>query len=114
MLIICISSDVGGYIIGKIFGGPKLTKISPNKTWSGTSSSLILSCFVLYMYFDDNLIYSLILASSFFFGDIYFSFIKRNLKLKDFSNLIPGHGGILDRFDSIFLFTIILPILKII
>ena len=74
-----------------------------------TIISTILSVIIFY-YLDYNFIYSFILGISFFIGDVYFSYIKRHLKLKDFSNLLRSHGGILDRLDSIFLLVIILNI----
>lgn len=103
-------NDTFAYILGNIIKGPLITpNVSPNKTWSGTLSSMILS-FFLSLYFDFSLIASFLISISFFFGDIYFSFIKRNLFIKDFSNLIPGHGGILDRIDSTFFIPVIISI----
>ena len=112
-LIIFISffNDTCAYLFGKRIGGPLIIpSISPNKTWSGTLISLFLSTILLYQ-FNFSLIICLIMSLSLFLGDLYFSFIKRILKLKDFSNLLPGHGGILDRMDSIFLITIIYSII---
>lgn len=102
-LIIFISfvNDTAAYLFGNLLKGPKIIpKISPNKTWSGTVLSFTFTCIILFI-FDFNLYLSILAASMFFFGDLYFSHIKRSNKLKDFSNLLPGHGGILDRFDSI-------------
>ena len=102
-LIIFISffNDTAAYLFGNLLKGPKIIpKISPNKTWSGTVLSFIFTSIILFI-FDFNLFLSILAASMFFFGDLYFSHIKRSNKLKDFSNLLPGHGGILDRFDSI-------------
>ena len=112
-LIIFISffNDTCAYLFGKRIGGPLIIpSISPNKTWSGTLISLFLSTILLYQ-FNFSLIICLIMSLSLFLGDLYFSFIKRTLKVKDFSNLLPGHGGILDRMDSIFLITIIYSII---
>ena len=109
-LIIFISflNDTIAYIFGKSLKGPLiLPSISPNKTWSGTSISFLISSIFL-IYFDYNIVLSLILGLSLFCGDIYFSYIKRKNNLKDFSNLIPGHGGILDRLDSMTFFSLIL------
>ena len=103
-LIILLSffNDTCAYTFGNIFKGPNITPtISPNKTWSGTVSSTLIS-FLLFLYFDFNVFLSFLLSISFFFGDLYFSFIKRRLKLKDFSNTLVGHGGALDRLDSMF------------
>tara|TARA_Y100000389_G_scaffold46263_1_gene41192 strand:+ start:4127 stop:4777 length:651 start_codon:yes stop_codon:yes gene_type:complete len=111
LLFGCITSDIGGFIFGKIFKGPKLTKISPNKTISGALGSLIFSCTTisyLFYYFTGNLninIFIIGLITSIFCqsGDLFFSFLKRKAKIKDTGNFLPGHGGILDRLDGIFL-----------
>ena len=102
-LIIYISflNDTSAYIFGKFFKGPKISKkISPNKTWSGTLSSMIISSSFL-IYLDFNLINSIIISILFFYGDLYFSYIKRIFSIKDFSSILSSHGGILDRLDSI-------------
>lgn len=109
-LIILFSfiNDTCAYIFGNLIGGRKIIpSISPKKTWSGTLISLIISSIILYLYFN-NFIISVIFSSLFFLGDIYFSFIKRELKIKDFSNILSAHGGVLDRIDSIYLFIIFL------
>ena len=109
-LIILISflNDTVAFIAGKIFKGPLiLKKISPKKTWSGTSVSFAFSFIILYK-LNFSIFLSLILSLSLFFGDIFFSHIKRVIKIKDFSNIFPGHGGVLDRVDSMSLFTLIL------
>ena len=114
LIFISFLNDTTAYIVGKTFRGPLIAPyLSPNKTWSGTLSSFILSYITLYIY-NFNIIECLFIASSFFFGDLFFSFIKRKNSLKDFSNIIPGHGGILDRIDSIFLSTVIIFTFKII
>ena len=107
---ICICSDVGGLLFGKIFKGKKLTKISPNKTISGSVGSFILSlCLVPIFHFllidqFSNLIDLILLAIlvSFFcqLGDLFISFLKRIAKVKDTGNILPGHGGLLDRIDG--------------
>lgn len=108
LLLISFLNDTIAYLVGKSFGGPLIIpKISPNKTWSGTISSFLISYIALF-FFDFNLIECFFIASSLFFGDLFFSYIKRNYSIKDFSNIIPGHGGILDRIDSIFLSTVII------
>ena len=110
ILLICIFSDIGGLIFGKTFKGPKLTSISPNKTISGSIGSIISSLIILFIFI--NLynygipLYKLfILTISISFlsqaGDILFSYIKRKARVKDTGNLLPGHGGVLDRFDGI-------------
>ena len=107
----CIASDIGGFICGKIFKGPKLTKISPNKTYAGALGSIIFTLTIisiLFSYFIGILNLQIILAglaTSLFcqFGDLLFSFLKRKAKLKDTGTFLPGHGGILDRLDGIFL-----------
>ena len=110
---ICICSDVGGLLFGKIFKGKKLTKISPNKTISGSVGSFILSlCLVPIFYFlliDEfsNLLNLIILAILVSFlcqlGDLFISFLKRKAKVKDTGDILPGHGGLLDRIDGMIL-----------
>ena len=109
-LIIFISffNDTTAYLSGKSLKGPLiLPSISPKKTWSGTLVSFLLSFLVL-IYLDYSNILSIILTLSLFLGDLYFSYFKRKLSLKDFSSLLSSHGGILDRLDSMFLITFIL------
>ena len=106
---ICILSDIGGFIFGKFFKGKKLTKISPNKTYSGMIGSFILSIIfcIIYSYsisfVDFNTIFLLTISISFIcqIGDLFISLLKRKAKLKDTGNILPGHGGILDRIDGI-------------
>ena len=111
LLFICISTDIGGYVFGKIIGGKKLTKISPNKTFSGLIGSFILAFIIGYLFYytQDNLqtieinILILILIVSLIsqIGDLFISFLKRRAKIKDTGSFLPGHGGILDRIDGI-------------
>ena len=84
-----------------------IPKISPNKTWSGTSISFVFTFTIIYLY-DYPFILAILLSLSLFLGDIFFSYIKRINNLKDFSNILGGHGGILDRLDSMFIFIIIM------
>jgi len=103
-LIISISfiNDTSAYFFGNFIKGPLIVpSISPNKTWSGTISSTLIS-FLLLIFLNFSITLSFLLSVSFFLGDLYFSYIKRMLKLKDFSNILLGHGGILDRLDSMF------------
>ncbi len=110
-ICICIFSDVGGLLFGKLFKGKKLTKISPNKTISGSIGSFVLSLFlvpVFYMLLDykiislgDLVILSVLVSLFCQLGDLFISFLKRKAKVKDTGDLLPGHGGILDRFDGI-------------
>ena len=113
ILMICVFSDVGGYVFGKTFGGKKLTKISPNKTISGSIGSFVLSYigfFVIYIYFSDLLFVRLQIEALVFIpffislicqlGDLFISYYKRKAKIKNTGNLIPGHGGLLDRIDG--------------
>ena len=111
-LIGCIASDIGGYVFGKIFGGPKLLKrISPNKTISGSIGSIIFTVsvfFILSYYFQilfsvKTFILAMITSISCQIGDLLISYLKRKANQKDSGNLLPGHGGLLDRFDGIFL-----------
>ena len=111
VLLTCVASDIGGFIFGKIFKGPKLTKISPNKTISGAIGSLIFSSLLILMLtyyltksFDlYTIIIGCIISISCQIGDLFFSFLKRKSFLKDSGNFLPGHGGILDRIDGILL-----------
>ena len=108
--IISFINDTSAYLFGRSIKGPLIIpSISPKKTWSGTIASSILSFFILY-YLDFNILISLLLSISLFLGDIYFSYIKRVNSLKDFSNLLSSHGGILDRIDIIFFLIIIFHI----
>ena len=113
ILLICSLTDIGGYFIGKTIGGKKFNKISPNKTYSGVVGSFILPliiCYFFYVYFNNQLSFSLnvitvIISVSFIsqLGDLLISFFKRKAKIKDTGNILPGHGGILDRIDGILL-----------
>lgn len=119
LLIIVIGTDIGGYLFGKIIGGPKLTKISPSKTFSGVAGSLIMSQVFTFIYIKsyqnslpdfnyDNystVIKILILSIVSQFGDLTISYFKRLSNVKDTGKIIPGHGGLLDRIDGlIFIF----------
>ena len=111
IISICFFTDIGGYVFGKIIGGKKLSKISPNKTISGTVGSFILSIVpllfvinfdVMDLDFDlKNLTFCLLVSLISQLGDLFISLIKRKAKTKDTGNLLPGHGGILDRVDGI-------------
>ena len=125
ILVICISTDLGGYIFGKIFKGPKLIKISPKKTYAGVIGGFILSLTAALIYtksiafnnsdylnlfistsntlISDKLIFLFILFISFIsqVGDLTVSYFKRLAKVKDTGSLLPGHGGLLDRLDGI-------------
>ena len=101
-ILISFINDTCAYIFGNLIKGPKiLLSISPKKTWSGTIISIIITSLILIL-LDYHFLFSLIVSPLFFLGDIYFSYIKRSNQIKDFSNLIPGHGGVLDRLDSVF------------
>ena len=106
-LSVCIMTDLGGYIFGKFFRGKKLTKISPNKTYSGLIGSYILSNIVfVYFYLKFNFSYSFLIITFLVcsvsqIGDLFISYLKRKAKVKDTGVLLPGHGGILDRIDGI-------------
>ena len=107
LLSVCIMTDLGGYIFGKFFRGKKLTKISPNKTYSGLIGSYILSNIVfVYFYLKFNFSYSFLIITFLVcsisqIGDLFISYLKRKAKVKDTGVLLPGHGGILDRIDGI-------------
>tara|TARA_Y100000389_G_scaffold123574_1_gene120887 strand:- start:4087 stop:4776 length:690 start_codon:yes stop_codon:yes gene_type:complete len=111
IISICFFTDIGGYIFGKIIGGKKLSKISPNKTISGTIGSFIFSIFPLILMSNFNYLNLEVNITNIFFclfisltsqlGDLFISFIKRKAKIKDTGNILPGHGGVLDRVDGI-------------
>jgi len=113
-LLISVSSDLGGYIFGKLFRGPKLTHISPNKTYSGMIGSYLMSIFlglififylqqpfILEFYSLSLIIIILIISTVNQLGDLLISYFKRKKKIKDTGKLLPGHGGLLDRIDGI-------------
>ncbi len=107
LLSVCIATDLGGYVCGKIFRGKKLTKISPNKTYSGLIGSYLfsLTVFILFnFYFNfalNFIILTLIVSTISQLGDLFISWLKRMAKVKDTGQVLPGHGGILDRIDGI-------------
>ena len=111
LICICFFTDIGGYVFGKIIGGKKLSKISPNKTISGTIGSFIFSIIPLIVFINfDNLdlqfniqsiLFALLISMISQLGDLFISFFKRKAKIKDSGKILPGHGGILDRVDGI-------------
>ena len=122
VIILCICSDIGGYVFGKIFKWKKLTKISPNKTLSGVLGSFLLSLFSVFIadaISPEYLILHLnFLQAKFFFlaiifslvaqaGDLAISYFKRLENIKDMGKILPGHGGIFDRIDGL-MFVVIL------
>ena len=131
ILLTCIATDVGGYIFGKILKGPKLTKISPQKTYAGSLGGFLLSVILSNIYFNNLNFFSLsdlnremglknliiVLSISFIsqVGDLVISFFKRKSKIKNTGKIIPGHGGILDRIDGmIFAFPYAFILIKIV
>ena len=123
VLFICIFTDIGGYIFGKIFKGPKISHISPNKTYSGMIGSFLLPTIVIFFFITSNsnseiyykiiFLYNLNLFLTIFIislvsqlGDFMISYLKRKSNKKDTGNIIPGHGGLLDRIDGIIFATI--------
>ena len=106
---LCIASDLGGILFGKLFKGKKFTKISPNKTISGVFGSYIISFLfmTIYLLLFNNfetvflIIITFIVSTISQLGDLLISYLKRKAKVKNTSNLLPGHGGILDRVDGI-------------
>jgi phosphatidate cytidylyltransferase len=123
ILIICVFTDLGGYIFGKILKGPKLTKISPKKTYAGAFGGFILSLVAALVYskyttygssayLNLSIWTGLVLNKIYFLfilimslisqvGDLIISYFKRLARVKDTGNLLPGHGGLLDRIDGI-------------
>ena len=116
LIIVCIFTDIGGYLFGKIFKGPRLSKISPNKTYSGVFGSFFISLMsgIIYIKYlgkkskilldtDPIFVILLILFISTIsqIGDLIISYFKRKAKLKDTGRILPGHGGFLDRIDGI-------------
>ena len=126
ILTICITTDIGGYVFGKTFKGPKLVNISPNKTYSGVVGGFLTSIIAAYLldsnfnsyfqesqnFFDDlYFILAVFLVSSVSqIGDLIISFFKRASNIKDTGNIFPGHGGLLDRLDGLMLSSLILYI----
>ena len=116
-------SDIGGFLFGRLIKGPKLSKWSPNKTIAGFFGSVILGQFaflVLYYLLKNTVIFNLkffilqLLMTIFsVIGDLFFSFIKRKNDIKDYSNIFPGHGGLLDRADGLIFVIIVAYSLKI-
>ena len=108
-ILVAILSDIGGFVFGKIFKGRKLTKISPNKTISGSIGSFIFSLHLILIFYNEFTKYNflelilitLVISFASQFGDLFISYLKRKAKVKNTSDLLPGHGGILDRIDSI-------------
>ena len=108
---VCVFTDVGGYLFGKFFKGPKLTKISPNKTYSGVIGSFLMPLIFIYLFFNfyeqkifnftKEIIFFILLISLISqLGDLLISYFKRQINIKDTGNIIPGHGGILVRIDG--------------
>jgi len=133
ILISTFLSDIGGFTFGKIFKGKKLTKISPNKTYSGTIGSIILSCSSMPLmntlqniFFDKLLInfleikfliITILISLVCQLGDLFVSYLKRKINIKNLSNILPGHGGVLDRIDGlifVLIFCFLLKLLKFI
>ena len=111
--IICVSTDTGGYFFGKLIKGPKLTKLSPNKTYAGVIGSFLLTIIITILFFEltskihnfrlsaETFVFVLVVSFVSQMGDLIISYFKRLSKIKDTGNIIPGHGGILDRIDGI-------------
>ena len=112
VVIICVSTDIGGYVFGNIFKGPKLTKISPKKTYSGVIGSFLLSLIFTNLFLDflsnvetfeftkEMFLFILLVSLVSQIGDLIIYYFKRKSKIKDTGTIIPGHGGILDRIDG--------------
>ena len=110
--IVCVATDIGGYIFGKVFKGPKLTKLSPNKTYAGMIGGYFLSIITINIFLQNLysieginfskqiFIFVLLISTVSQLGDIIISYFKRLSKIKDTGKIIPGHGGLLDRVDG--------------
>ena len=121
ILTVCIATDIGGFIFGKIFKGKKLSIISPNKTYSGMIGSFIFSLIIGFVIFNQIfsneflILYIILISILSQAGDLLISLFKRKANMKDTGAFLPGHGGLLDRIDglllalplSIFLFKIL-------
>jgi len=134
IVMICIFTDIGGYVFGKIFKGPKLTKISPNKTYAGMIGGYLCSVMFMSIFFNNldfvsgiinintsskeltlnNFIFVIAISTVSQMGDITVSYFKRLSKIKNTGKIIPGHGGMLDRIDGmIFAFPVFYLIVKV-
>jgi phosphatidate cytidylyltransferase len=110
-VLTAILSDIGGLVFGKTFKGRKLTKISPNKTIAGSIGSFIFSLLLIPIFYQELIVFNiltlviitLIISFASQLGDLFISFLKRKAKVKDTSDLLPGHGGFLDRLDGVIL-----------
>ena len=107
-ILVCVVTDVGGFIFGRIFKGKKLTSISPNKTYSGLIGAYFFSFLLLFIFFEtlDFKIYKIsiitfLICSFAQIGDLFFSYLKRKANVKDSGTILPGHGGVIDRIDGI-------------
>jgi phosphatidate cytidylyltransferase len=120
IIFICVFTDIGGYVFGNFFKGPKLTKLSPNKTYSGVIGGYLFSIIFMALFFNyaDNIseiinikttakklssnyfILTIFISTVSQLGDIFVSYFKRKSKIKDTGKIIPGHGGLLDRIDG--------------
>jgi phosphatidate cytidylyltransferase len=108
-ILVAVMSDIGGLAFGKTFKGKKLTKISPNKTIAGVLGSFIFSLILIPLFFDELIKYNLpllilitmVISLTSQLGDLFISYIKRKAQVKNTSDILPGHGGFLDRTDGI-------------
>ena len=124
IILICISTDIGGYVFGNIFKGPKLTKISPNKTYAGVIGGFLFSLIAGLSFIKiigniyikthslDTFFIILLISLISQIGDLIISYFKRKAKLKDTGKILPGHGGLLDRIDGL-IFVMPLTYLKL-
>ena len=109
IILVAILSDIGGLVFGRFFKGKKLTKISPKKTISGSIGSFIFSLLLIPLFYLDLIEYSIfalclitmLISATTQLGDLFISYLKRKAKVKDTSDILPGHGGFLDRVDGI-------------
>jgi len=135
ILSVCVATDIGGYVFGNLFKGPKLTKISPKKTYSGVIGGYLFSIIFTVLFFNyadyileityikvtakelslNNFILTIFISTISQLGDIAVSYFKRKSNIKDTGKIIPGHGGLLDRIDGmIFAFPATFLVFKVI
>lgn len=117
MLFVVASADVGAYYVGRAFGKTKFCETSPNKTLEGVAGGIVLAAILGPIFAIDGITYmgtlviSIVVAISSIFGDLFESYLKREAEVKDSGNILPGHGGVLDRTDGFLFASIVMLVL---